>query len=79
MSNRTALFRAVLDAELTDIVTSGRFRNPPQTSRKYFALKEEGARKYAQMARDRFDDGPFTLIETSIATLAILWEMRGTG
>ena len=76
MTDRTALFRAVMPAELEDIKVYRRFRNPPQTHYKYFALEPEGATQYARLARDRFAVGPFTLVETSIPKSAISWEMR---
>jgi hypothetical protein len=63
---RRNLFRAVRPAELVSIRQLERFTNLPGLECKYFATNLEGAVLYAGMAQDRYADGPYTLVQTSI-------------
>jgi RHS repeat-associated protein len=62
-----SLYRAVGDAELKVIQSSGRI--PPSLSGlevKYFSATPEGAASYARQAVRGFGDAPYTLVETQI-------------
>jgi hypothetical protein len=67
-SEMTPLFRAVGDAELGIIQSSGG-RIPPSLygmDVKYFSSTAEGAASYARQAVQGFGDAPYTIVETSI-------------
>jgi hypothetical protein len=69
------LWRAVKDAELTDIQTTGIFRNPPGIENKYFTTTLDGAIQFGEMASNAFGDGPYTIVQTSIGADLITPEM----
>ncbi|MCB9507766.1 MAG: hypothetical protein H6700_02610 [Myxococcales bacterium] len=75
----TSLFRAVTQSELDNIAAAGgRFSNPPGIEVKYFSTSAQGAASYARQAAQAFSDGPFTIVETSIADSLIAPTMRAT-
>lgn len=74
----TRLYRAVLGDELSDIAERQAFRNPSGIESKYFSTSAEGAASYARQAAHAFGEGPFTIIETSIASNLITRQMRVT-
>jgi len=78
-SDTTQLFRAVSESELQDLsARSGAFRNPPGTEVKYFATSPEGAASYARQTFQRggaLYEGPYTIVESEIATSAVTPEM----
>lgn len=45
---------------------------------KYFSTSAQGAASYARQAAQAFSDGPFTIVETSIADSLIAPTMRAT-
>ena len=73
---RIALFRAVTFAELMLLIASKSFTNPPGIEVKYFALTENGARRYAMLAEGAFGNGPFRIVATSIPDVLVQAEDR---
>lgn len=64
-NNTTPLYRAVMNSELDDIVSSGAFRNPAGIEQKYFSATTEGAASYARQAFGKMGDtSPYTIIRT---------------
>jgi RHS repeat-associated protein len=64
-NNTTPLYRAVMNSELDDIVSSGAFRNPAGIEQKYFSATAEGAASYARQAFGKMGDtSPYTIIRT---------------
>lgn len=64
-NNTTPLYRAVMNSELDDIVTSGAFRNPVGIEQKYFSATADGAASYARQAFGKMGDtSPYTIIKT---------------
>ncbi|TKS57781.1 MAG: RHS repeat-associated core domain-containing protein [Nitrospira sp.] len=74
----TPLFRAVMQGELDDIMSTQAFRNPAELEVKYFSETANGAASYARQSSRAFGDGPFTLVETRIPTNLINNSMRST-
>ena len=70
------LYRAVTQAELSSIQTTGAFSNIYGIETKYFATSLQGARSYADQAAQVFGDGPFTIVCTSILLSLITPEMQ---
>jgi len=67
--NTTPLYRAVMNSELDDIVTTGVFRNPAGIEQKYFSATAEGAASYARQAFGKMGDtSPYTIIRTDAPT-----------
>jgi RHS repeat-associated protein len=65
VANTTPLYRAVMNSELDDIVSSGAFRNPAGIEQKYFSATAEGAASYARQAFGKMGDtSPYTIIRT---------------
>ncbi|KAF0845145.1 RHS repeat-associated core domain-containing protein [Nocardia caishijiensis] len=61
------LYRAVLQAELEQILDTRRFSNPEGIESKYFALTEEGASAYARGMFAAFpEEGPYTIVRTIV-------------
>jgi uncharacterized protein RhaS with RHS repeats len=65
----TPLFRAVSQAELQDLNTTGNFNNPLGIENKYFSTTAEGASSYAQQTFGTgLYQGPYSIVQTSIPT-----------
>ena len=68
-NNTTPLYRAVMNPELDDIVSTGVFRNPAGIEQKYFSATAEGAASYAKQAFGKMGDtSPYTIIRTDAPT-----------
>ncbi|MGL4399892.1 MAG: RHS repeat-associated core domain-containing protein [Luteolibacter sp.] len=68
-NDTTPLYRAVMNSELDDIVTSGAFRNPVGIEQKYFSATAEGAASYGRQAFGKMGDtSPYTIIRTDAPT-----------
>ena len=72
----TALYRAVMPEEAADILAMARFRNVAGIENKCFAMTFAGAALYAARATAAFNDGPFTLMQTSIPSALITWPLE---
>ena len=73
----TPIHRVVQDEELADIQSTGIFRPSPYGSEgKYFSSTPEGAASYAQQAYNRYNDPPYTLVESSIPSEFLTPDMR---
>ena len=75
--SRVPLYRAVNEAELRDMVSSGgAFHNPPPFTVKYFSTEAEGASSYARQAYQSggsIYQGPYTVVETQYPLSAIAY------
>ena len=60
------LFRAVRDAEREDLLAKGHLRNPVGYEVKYFTKTGEEAERYARMAEQAYQDGPYHLVQAEI-------------
>lgn len=61
------IFRAVMEEEKAQIGTTNLLQNPFGIENKYFALTENGANSYAQMAFGRLgDDSPYYIIKVVV-------------
>lgn len=56
------LYRAVGPAELSDILSTGAFRNPNGIASKYFTNSAENAAAYGQKATETFGDEPYKVV-----------------
>ena len=75
-----AIYRAVQQAELEDILQFGGFRNPYGLEVKYFSTSEGGAASYAVKAYRAWpEEGPYTAVKSSIPEELIKPEMLPEG
>ncbi|GAB2913756.1 DUF6531 domain-containing protein [Streptomyces mayteni] len=66
------VYRAVQNAELNQISRTRTFQNPAGIEVKYFSDTAEGAAAYARQMYGRFpDEGPYTMVRSTIRTDAI--------
>lgn len=60
------LYRAVRDPERDDFLAIGSLRNPDGYEVKYFVATLAEAERYAGMAEQAFEDGPYHLVQAEI-------------